>query len=144
MPSKPFTLSIVTPEKTVYEGEVTSVTLPGADGYVGIWANHAPMVSAMRAGALRFDDAADPGRQMLYAVDAGFCEVSDNNVIVLVDGAEEAGMIDTEGVKSHLELLKAQLREHLKDPDFDADAIRAQIEADEAQLKVAYTRGSRE
>jgi F-type H+-transporting ATPase subunit epsilon len=141
MSTKPFALSIVTPERTIYDGQVTSVTLPGADGYLGIWAHHAPMVAALRAGVLQFNDVADAQRWLVYAVDQGFCEVSNNKVIVLVDAAESAGEINADEVQAALEKKKAELREHLKDPEYDTQAAQREIEHQEAMLKVAFTRG---
>ena len=44
--AKRFKVIIVTPDKTAYEGEAVSATLPGAEGYLGVWADHAALVSA--------------------------------------------------------------------------------------------------
>ena len=46
--AKPFKVTIVTPEKTAYEAEAVSVILPGTEGYLGVWANHAPLVTGLR------------------------------------------------------------------------------------------------
>jgi len=137
----PYSLSIVTPEKTVYEGQVTSTTLPAADGYLGVWAHHAPMVAAMRPGVLAFNDVENPDRGLLYAVGGGFCEVSNNKLIILVDSADAAGEIDFDEVKAELARAKAELKAKMNEPDFDAAAAQAQIELFEAQMKVGYTRG---
>jgi F-type H+-transporting ATPase subunit epsilon len=138
----PFQLSIVTPAKTVYEGAVTSVTLPASDGYLGVWANHAPMVAAMRPGVLAFNDVEDPNRGLVYAVGGGFCEVSNNHLIILVDSADAAGEIDFDAVRSELRRKREELRARMNEPDFDAEAARNEIEVFEAQVKVGYTRGS--
>lgn len=140
---KPFKLSIVTPERTVYEGSVTSVILPAADGYVGIWANHAPMVAAMRAGVVAMREQGNETSMALYAVDQGFAEVSDNNVIVLADAARAEGEINYDEARAQLERKKEELRQHLNDPDFDQEAAQREIELEQAMLKVGYLRGSR-
>ena len=137
----PFHLSIVTPAKTIYEGEVTSVTLPAADGYLGVWAHHAPMVAAMRPGVLNFDDVENPDRALIYAVGGGFCEVSNNKLSILVDSAEAAGEIDSDSIKAELQRSREALKAQQSDADFDAEAAREQIELYEAQLKVGYIRG---
>jgi len=137
----PYQLSIVTPEKTVYEGQVTSTTLPAADGYLGVWAHHAPMVAAMRPGVLAFNDVANPDRALLYAVGGGFCEVSNNKLIILVDSADAAGEINFDDVKASLTRLREELKARMNDADFDSEAAQTQIEIFEAQLKVGYTRG---
>lgn len=142
MSSAQFQLSIVTPAKTVYEGAVTSVTLPAADGYLGVWANHAPMVAAMRPGVLAFNDVENPDRGLVYAVGGGFCEVSKNHLIVLVDSADASGEIDFDGVRAQLQRKREELKARMHEPDFDAQAAQNEIEVFEAQAKVGYTRGS--
>ena len=47
-----YELNIVTPEKSVFDGPVSSTTLPGEAGYLGVWAHHAPMVAALIPGVL--------------------------------------------------------------------------------------------
>ena len=47
--AKSFKVIIVTPDKTAYEGDAVSATIPGLAGYIGIWANHAPLVAAVVA-----------------------------------------------------------------------------------------------
>ena len=46
-------LDIISPEATLFSGEVTSVTAPGKDGSFQILENHAPIVSVLQAGQLR-------------------------------------------------------------------------------------------
>jgi F-type H+-transporting ATPase subunit epsilon len=47
-----YELNIVTPERSVFDGSVSSTTLPGEEGYLGVWAHHAPMVAALMPGVL--------------------------------------------------------------------------------------------
>jgi len=58
---KPFTVNIVTPEKTAYSAQAVSVTLPGTEGYLGVWADHAPLVSGLRPGVItiKLNDASN-------------------------------------------------------------------------------------
>jgi len=134
----PFHLSIVTPAKTVYEGEATSVTLPGTDGYVGIWAHHAPMVVGMRPGVLRFNESENQDVEQCYAIGSGFSEVSDNKVIVLADFAEEEGEIDIDRAKAALERAKRRLIEAVKDEDIDPERAEEAVSRAEARIKAAY------
>ena len=57
--AKSFKVVIVTPDHTAFEGEAVSATIPGLAGYIGIWANHAPLVAATVPGVVtvRKDDA---------------------------------------------------------------------------------------
>ena len=86
MPAKTYRLEIVTPDQMVYSGDVTAARLPGAEGYFGVLANHAPLVAALKSGTLRLADPA--GRTMEIPLSGGFFEVSENHAIVLADTAE--------------------------------------------------------
>ena len=48
--ARSFKVIIVTPDRTAFEGEAVSATIPGLAGYLGVWANHAPLVAAVAPG----------------------------------------------------------------------------------------------
>lgn len=81
-----FKLSILTPEKAVFEGDVQYVHAPGTEGYFGVLVNHAAMVTALASGTLTVRDAA--GVEQDWQVAGGFFEVSDNSATVLADAVE--------------------------------------------------------
>ena len=78
-----FQLSILTPERSVFEGVVEYVEAPGSEGYFGVLANHAAMVSGLASGTLKVRDA--DGKQQSWTVSGGFFEVSHNKATVLAD-----------------------------------------------------------
>ena len=78
-------LDILTPEKKVYSGEATSVTLPGTEGWFQVLNNHALLISSLKAGIIKFRTA--NGETRVNAKE-GFVEVLKNKVTVLVEGAE--------------------------------------------------------
>jgi len=82
--AKTFTLEILTPKAKIFEGTVTSVVVPAALGYLGVLANHAPMVTTLTVGQITYRDEAD-GMHILQAAGEGVLEVRDNKVIVLAD-----------------------------------------------------------
>jgi len=84
-------LEIVTSEKTIFEGEVDQVTVPGGDGVMGILANHAPVLSTLKPGELRIRRGSAVEE---YAIGGGFVDIHDNKVIILADSAERADEID--------------------------------------------------
>lgn len=84
-------LEIVTSEKTIFEGEVDQVTVPGGDGVMGVLANHAPVLSTLKPGELRIRRGASVEE---YAIGGGFIDIHDNKVIILADSAERADEID--------------------------------------------------
>ena len=75
-------LEILTPEKKLYTGEVTSVMFPGTAGTFEVLQNHAPLISTLDAGKIRVRPA--QGEDQYFEVDAGFVEVLNNVVTVMV------------------------------------------------------------
>jgi F-type H+-transporting ATPase subunit epsilon len=78
------TVSVISPEETLYEGTATSVVAPAYDGEVGILTGHAPMMTLLGRGTLRIMQAAGEGR---YAVEGGFLQVVDDVVRVVTEKA---------------------------------------------------------
>ncbi|MFN8310197.1 MAG: ATP synthase F1 subunit epsilon [Chitinophagales bacterium] len=76
------TLEILTPEKKLYSGEASSVTLPGIDGQFQLLNNHAPIISALGKGTLRYKT---PDGEKQVAITGGFAECLKNKVVVLVE-----------------------------------------------------------
>ena len=85
-------LTVLTPERGVLDQDVYSVTVPGAQGYLGILKDHAPLISSTVPGKLTVKDVG--GNPSVYAVGAGFVEVSHNKVSILADSFIPAGEIN--------------------------------------------------
>ncbi len=98
-----FRLSIVTPEKVVYEGEVVSLIVPGVEGYLGILSHHAPLITALQTGKIEFRDGTK--KLLVYAVSGGFIEVSHNQATLLADTAEHSDEINVERAQTAFEKL---------------------------------------
>ena len=79
----PFHLSVLTPEKSVFDGDVEYVQVPGSEGYLGVLAHHAALVTALATGNLTVRKAGGVEEQL--AVSGGFFEVSNNQATVLAD-----------------------------------------------------------
>lgn len=90
-------LEIVSPEATLFAGEVDSVTVPGVEGEFQMLNNHAAIVSLLQKGNIKFqgdisidEDHEDkftkgPKGEMILPISSGTVEMSDNKVIVLAD-----------------------------------------------------------
>lgn len=76
-------LEIITPEKTLFEGDVDLVQLPGIDGSFEILNNHAPLVSVLKEGKIKIRD--DAKKEQFFDVKGGVIEVLKNKVIVLAE-----------------------------------------------------------
>ena len=77
------TLEILTPDKKVYEGEATSVTLPGTLGSFEILNHHAPIISTLEDGKLVVRGS---GKEEVYLIKGGVVEALNNKVTVLAEG----------------------------------------------------------
>ena len=82
METKSLHLVIVSPEKTLFKGEVTDVTLPGSQGIFMVLPKHAPLISSLEKGTLAYTTA--EGEQSLE-ITGGFVEVRKNEVSVCVE-----------------------------------------------------------
>ncbi|MDB4292006.1 F0F1 ATP synthase subunit epsilon [Maribacter sp.] len=89
-------LEIVSPEATLFAGEVTSVTVPGINGEFQMLKDHAPIVSLLQAGNVMVEgnvdiDEAYAGKftkadgKTILSISSGTIEMKDNKVIVLAD-----------------------------------------------------------
>ena len=95
-----FSTSIITPEKAVYEGDVTSAVVPAHDGEVGFLQDRAPMLVRLGIGTLRIDGGDDGS--LAFVVDGGFAEMVDNKLTVLTEQAIPAGDLDATQAQSEL------------------------------------------
>jgi len=122
MAEKPFKLEVITPDRVVLsDREIVSVVAPGVEGYLGVLANHAPLMTELTVGELdlrRADGASDS-----MAINDGFMEVHENTVTVLTDTAEMRGEIDIERAESALR----RAEERLAAPSADIDTERARV-----------------
>lgn len=80
-------LTVLTPDKEVFDGDITSVKVPGLTGQFEILKDHAAIVSALGEGQIRIIDAA--GNRQVYSIEKGFVEVLRNEVSLLVQGLKE-------------------------------------------------------
>lgn len=108
-------LEVVTPQRVVLRERVEAVVVPSSNGYLGILANHAPMVTVLGLGIVQFGRFHGPKRKM--AVSGGFLEVSRNRVTVLADTAELAEEIDVVRARSARERAVERLRRQAANVD---------------------------
>lgn len=79
-------LVVLTPEKEIYKGSVTSVKVPGLKGQFEVLNNHAPIVAALGEGEVRILDT--KGEKSTFTIQKGFIEVLKNEVSLLVQGVK--------------------------------------------------------
>ena len=84
-------VSVISPERVLFEGEARSVVAPAFDGEVGILSHHAPMVTLLGSGVLRLEGGS--GGDQRFAVEGGFLQVADDEVRVVTERASSAAAV---------------------------------------------------
>lgn len=96
-------VSIISPEKTIFSGEVESIRLPGAKGSFTVLDHHAPLISELEPGV------AIAGEN-IWVIDEGFVEIKKDEVYVLVEGAYALDDVDLLTEENYLkELLSKEV-----------------------------------
>lgn len=80
-------VELITPEKSIYSGEASSVNMPAIDGMVEVLDRHAPMIAALKKGRVKIKSKAG---DKLIDITGGFAEVLNNKVIILAESATES------------------------------------------------------
>jgi F-type H+-transporting ATPase subunit epsilon len=83
--ASPFHFDLVSPEKVLFDSRVVQVDVPGSEGYFGVLAGHAPLITTLRPGVLVIYGEA--GEQLRVVVNGGFAEVGPSGLTVLADTA---------------------------------------------------------
>ncbi|MDG1406122.1 MAG: F0F1 ATP synthase subunit epsilon [Planctomycetota bacterium] len=112
-------LSIVSPEKSVLEAEVSSVQIPGAEGMFGVLPRHAQLVSLTASGLL--SAVASDGEIIEMLIHGGFAEVSGDAVVILSRSAEKVSDVDVERAQQAAK----RAQERLSSKDSAVDVSRA-------------------
>lgn len=76
-------LEILTPDKTVFSGNIKSLTVPGTKGPFTILINHAPIISTLDKGLLSL--LTDTGVDVIYEIGEGMIEANQNKIMVLAE-----------------------------------------------------------
>lgn len=99
---------VITPQETVFDGEVDRVIARIADGEIGVLVDHAPTISTVDVGDVRILQGDET---TVYATSDGFFKVSENLVQVLVEEAIEAHEIDVDDAEDRVEKAERELSE---------------------------------
>ena len=111
------TLRVLAPDQSVFDGIAQEVILPSTTGLLGILPGHISMVTAIDIGVLR---VLAEGKWKSIVLMGGFAEVENNEVTVLVNGAELGSAIDSSVAESDLESAKttfSQIQDQSNSPE---------------------------
>ncbi len=104
-----FSLSIITPEKIFFNGEVAQIIVRTTEGDIGILANHTRLVASLPSGPLKVKQ--EDGSWRTAAVSTGLLKVGGNKVSILANAVEWADEIDIDWAKRSEEDARRRLRE---------------------------------
>lgn len=127
-----FEIEIVTPERVVERDVVSELQLPTKNGYIGVLAGHAPLITELGIGEISYK--AD-NRSYKIAVAWGFAEVLPHKTTILAEVAERPEDIDVGRAQQAKQRAEERLRSG--DPDTDFDRAQVALERAVARLDVA-------
>jgi F-type H+-transporting ATPase subunit epsilon len=128
------TVRVIAPDKTVWDGTADEVILPSTTGQLGILTGHASLLTALDTAVMRVKASKDKWTPI--ALMGGFAEVDNNEVTVLVNGAELGENIDREQAQKEFTAAEQKLagvqtgnRQDQIEADRDFKRARARLQA---------------
>ena len=124
-------IDVVSAEAEIFSGSAEFVVAPASAGEVGIYPNHAPMITTIKPGALRIKEA-DKAEETLIFISGGMLEVQPGLITVLADTAIRGHDLD----ESKAVAAKEAAEEAMKNRTSDMDYAKAQAELAEAVAQI--------
>lgn len=131
-------LEIITPAKTVYKGNIESVTIPGVKGTFQVLKNHAPLISVFEVGLVKVKE--NDNTTKYFATGGGTAEVLKNNVLVLADSLEAIDEIDVERAQRAKERATERLTHKTEDTDIERARVALARAVNRLDLVEKYIR----
>lgn len=126
-------LEIITPNKTIFTGDVKNFTAPGILGYFEILPKHAPFISTIQPGKVKFVTA--NGEEIIFAASGGVVEVHQGNVTFLAETMESKNEIDLQRAQAALD--RAQGRLAAREPGTDIVRVADALSRARNRIKIA-------
>jgi ATP synthase F1 epsilon subunit len=101
---KNLSLTVISPDRILYQGQAESVILPGIVGYFGILPGHATLVSQLDTGIIKLHTGS---KEFRIAIDGGFCEVKNNEIRVLTEGGDSEDEISEDRAQEIFSMAEA-------------------------------------
>nr|YP_009297304.1 ATP synthase CF1 epsilon subunit [Porphyridium sordidum]AOM66647.1 ATP synthase CF1 epsilon subunit [Porphyridium sordidum] len=122
-------IRVITPDRTIWDAQAEEAIIPSTTGQIGILKDHAPLLTALDVGVMtvRIDKIWTP-----IVLMGGFAEIENNQLTILVNGAEEASDIDADIAEKNL----IQALEDLKKAQSEREKINAKQNLRKAKARV--------
>ncbi|MBZ4210666.1 MAG: F0F1 ATP synthase subunit epsilon [Comamonadaceae bacterium] len=131
-------VDVVSAEESIFSGEARFVALPGEAGELGIYPRHTPLITRIKAGSVRIEQA--DGSEEFIFVAGGILEVQPHCVTVLSDTAIRGKDLDDEKANE----AKAAAEESIKNAKTDIDLAKATSELSIMLAQIAALRKYRQ
>jgi F-type H+-transporting ATPase subunit epsilon len=128
-------LEIVSSEGKIFSGQVAFTVVPGEGGDLGIYPRHAPLLTRMRPGSVRFKTAENSAEELIY-VSGGILEIQPDQITVLSDTAIRGKDLDGARANAAIEAAKSAL----SDKQGALEYAQAQVELAQAMAQLAALR----
>jgi len=131
--SRKLNCSILTPERTIYDGDIDFVVVQAFDGELGFLPGHSPLISELGVGEIRLRDKTSTDYMI---IEGGIVEIKENKLIILAENAMRKDELN----KEELEKLHKELDEQQSELDPFSDErseIKLEQQKIKARLKVA-------
>lgn len=124
-------IDVVSAEESIFSGEAEFVVAPAGGGEVGIYPNHAPMITTIKPGALRIKQSSEADETVIF-ISGGMLEVQPGVVTVLADTAIRGHDLD----EAKAMAAKAAAEEAIKNRSSEIDYAKVQAELAEAVAQI--------
>ena len=104
-----FHLSVITPEKSLFDGDVNSIIVPTTQGEMGVLTGHHPVIAQLGLGSIKMT-LADQDEKVIF-IGSGYLEVNNNKATILADQAENVEDIAIEQARKAREKAEELLKE---------------------------------
>ena len=132
-------VDVVSAEESIFSGEAKFVALPGENGELGILPRHTPLITRIKAGAVRIERA-DNGEEEFVFVAGGILEVQPGTVTVLADTAIRGQDLDEAKARE----ARKEAEEAVKNAKSDIDLAKATSELAVMAAQIAALRKYRQ
>ena len=102
-----FNYKVVTPERIFLEGEASMVVVPGVEGDIGFLSNHSSLITSIRPGMIKVNDSSEKENSLF--VEEGFVKFSNNELLVVAVGVDNAESINSEFINEKINRLTEAL-----------------------------------
>lgn len=131
-------VKVITPDQTVWDDQVEEIILPSTTGQLGILTGHAPLLTALEVGVLRVRPSKD---WTAIALMGGFAEVEDDEIKILVNGAELGENIDQDAARQEYESAQTRLQQ-VENGDDRQEKIQAESSMKKARARFQASGGT--